>query len=726
LIAERNEKRFRALVEHVGDIISLTDKEGKIIYISPALEKILGFTTDEVLGKPSFALMHPDHREESKNILVRLLENPGVLIPRINRFMHKNGNYVWVEGSAINLLHDENVQGIVSNYRNVTERKETEEKLIASEKKFRTIIENNHDAVLLSDANFQPFYQSPSVEKILGWTFEERKAKSELEFIHPEDIKLAGTNKQFAIDNPGALVYCSHRIKHKNGNYICTEGTLINLLHEPDINAFVFNFRDVTEKKAFERQKEFDSSNLKALINNTHDLMWSVDTDLKLITSNQPFNEMVKIMCGKIINKGEEVLVPEFGEGQLKIWRSFYERAFAGEIFTATEHSGAVDDTWSEISFYPITEGGVVIGTACHSRDITAHKKAKEDLKKSETKLKQAQAIAHVGSWELSFSDNRSVWSEEACRIYGLAPEDNIHPFESWFSFIHPDDQTFVKDEIKKAQAGLKDSSFNHRIILKDGKEKHIHSVSKFKFDENGKPSGLYGIALDVTERKETEEKIIQSEKQVRNFVKHLNDVLEDERTRIAREIHDELGQRLAGLKFGLSSLKKQSDLKKIASDKVSEMITDVDDSIQSLRKIATELRPGILDTLGLIASIEWLASEFEKKTGIKCLLHVEVKEQVFANKISICFFRICQEGLNNVGKHSNASEVTISIKQNGTALEILISDNGKGIENERLENPFSLGIVGMRERAEMINGTFEIKSKKGSGTSIRLEAVIA
>ena len=254
---------------------------------------------------------------------------------------------------------------------------------------------------------------------------------------------------------------------------------------------------------------------------------------------------------------------------------------------------------------------------------------------------------------------------------------------------------------------------------------KHILSVSKFKFDENGKPSGLYGIALDITERKETEEKIIKSEQQVRNFVKHLSDVLEDERTRIAREIHDELGQRLAGVKFGLSSLKKQSDAQNNISEKVSEMIRDVDDSIQSLRKIATELRPGILDTLGLIASIEWLAGEFEKKTGIKCLLELNVKDQVFDEKISICFFRICQEGLNNVTKHSNASEVTIRMTENGPALEIIISDNGKGIDNERLENPFSLGIVGMRERADMIKGRFKIESKKGSGTSLHLEAPI-
>lgn len=216
-------------------------------------------------------------------------------------------------------------------------------------------------------------------------------------------------------------------------------------------------------------------------------------------------------------------------------------------------------------------------------------------------------------------------------------------------------------------------------------------------------------------------EKLLQSEAQIRNFARHLNQVLEDERAHIAREIHDDIGQQLAGIKIGLSLLKKLDG----AVESVNTMMSDVEDTIQSLRKVATALRPGILDTLGLIPSIEWLVKEFEKKTNINCHLELNVEEDKFEKNISICYFRICQESLTNISKHAGASKVTIHVNQNKNELIVTISDNGKGIASEKLKNPFSMGLLGMRERANIIGGYLQITSKKDFGTSIQLKANI-
>ena len=218
-------------------------------------------------------------------------------------------------------------------------------------------------------------------------------------------------------------------------------------------------------------------------------------------------------------------------------------------------------------------------------------------------------------------------------------------------------------------------------------------------------------------------EKLIKAESQVRNFAKYLNHVLEHERARIAREIHDELGQQLAGIKMGLSSFKKFGNAENAIEEKVKGIMKDVDVTIQSLRKIATELRPGILDTLGLIPSIQWLVKEFENKTKMKCRLEINTSEHKFEKNISTCYFRICQEALTNVSKHANASEVIISIRHDKDSLMLKISDNGKGIVSEKLENPFSMGLLGMRERANIIGGDFYITSKKDSGTIVQLQA---
>ncbi len=124
---KKAETRFRTLIENAGDIIAMTDKDGQVIYASPSLERITGYTMDEMRGRPSFMIMHPDQVEDAKRVLQELLNNPGVPIPRNNRFLHKNGHYVWLEGTVINLLEDPNVQAIVSNYRDITEKKKVEE-----------------------------------------------------------------------------------------------------------------------------------------------------------------------------------------------------------------------------------------------------------------------------------------------------------------------------------------------------------------------------------------------------------------------------------------------------------------------------------------------------------------------------------------------------------------------------------------------------------------------
>jgi signal transduction histidine kinase len=226
-------------------------------------------------------------------------------------------------------------------------------------------------------------------------------------------------------------------------------------------------------------------------------------------------------------------------------------------------------------------------------------------------------------------------------------------------------------------------------------------------------------------QKKAAYEKLVNTEMQIRNFARHLNQVLEDERSSIAREIHDELGQQLAGIKIGLSTLKKPGYAGSDIEEKANGMMKDVDITIQSLRRIATGLRPGILDSLGLIPSIVWLGSEFEKKTQIKCLNTLHVTEQKFEKNISTCFFRICQEALTNISKHAGATEVNIRVDQDENELTLKVSDNGKGIASEKLENPFSMGLLGMRERAGIIGAHLLILSEKEQGTTIQLKTTL-
>ncbi|MBI3500768.1 MAG: PAS domain S-box protein [Bacteroidetes bacterium] len=307
------------------------------------------------------------------------------------------------------------------------------------------------------------------------------------------------------------------------------------------------------------------------------------------------------------------------------------------------------------------------------------------------------------------------------------------------------------REEIIKAvnKTGLvKDALIQAR--RKSGEHRWV-SASVHKVNINGKDCFL-SVMVDVDERKKAEEQIIRmnaelekkvidrtaelakSEVQLRSFAEHLQTAQEEERARIAREIHDELGQQVVGIKIGLSSLKKFSTPENNLEEKINDLLKDADLTAQSLRRIATELRPGILDTLGLIPSIQWLVSEFGKKTGIKPSLLLHAKEQQYEKNLSTCFFRVCQEALTNIAKHAQASEVKIEIQHQalppsggdgGGLLILKISDNGKGMDSEKLKNPFSMGLLGMRERANIAGASLEIKSEQGKGTTVTLTARI-
>jgi PAS domain S-box-containing protein len=152
--------------------------------------------------------------------------------------------------------------------------------------------------------------------------------------------------------------------------------------------------------------------------------------------------------------------------------------------------------------------------------NITHLKETEKTLKYNEARLNQAQEVANIGSWEISFSSKKAVWSDEACRMYGISPkEKKEQSFESWISFIHPDDLEGIKKEIERSEANLSESSFKHRIILRDGNVKHIHTVGRFEFDDMGYPVGLFGICHDITEQVKAEKALFESEENMRIFI---------------------------------------------------------------------------------------------------------------------------------------------------------------------------------------------------------------
>jgi signal transduction histidine kinase len=218
-----------------------------------------------------------------------------------------------------------------------------------------------------------------------------------------------------------------------------------------------------------------------------------------------------------------------------------------------------------------------------------------------------------------------------------------------------------------------------------------------------------------------SEEDFLSRNKKLTEHFAILQKIREEERTRIAREIHDELGQQLTAIKLDMVRLKKNIKDQE-NQNKAEELVDLLNKSIVTVRNIATELRPGILDDLGLLAALEWQCSEFEKRTGINCVFENNVQDENLDPELATGIFRIFQETLTNIARHSGATKAEINLFNRGNLLHLKISDNGSGISEKDIENNTSLGLLGMRERALMFGGELFIYGNRESGTTVDLQ----
>lgn len=221
-------------------------------------------------------------------------------------------------------------------------------------------------------------------------------------------------------------------------------------------------------------------------------------------------------------------------------------------------------------------------------------------------------------------------------------------------------------------------------------------------------------------ERRSTEEQLRQSHAQLRSLSLYLQHVREEERIRIAREVHDELGQALTGLKLQLTWLGgRLPENLKLLHERVKTMSNRIDETIQTVRRIATELRPGVLDSAGLLAALEWQAQQFETQTGIRCRVESAVRDTLWDQDLNTAFFRIFQETLTNVLRHANATRVDVRFRETGDFLTLEVKDNGRGISEAEIHSTKSIGLLGMRERAALLGGTVWWRNGPGRGTTV-------
>lgn len=229
-------------------------------------------------------------------------------------------------------------------------------------------------------------------------------------------------------------------------------------------------------------------------------------------------------------------------------------------------------------------------------------------------------------------------------------------------------------------------------------------------------------LRREIAEHKRSEEELKQSRERLRDLASHLQTIREKEGSRIAREIHDELGQALTALKMDIHWVgQRLSKDQQLLLEKAKSMSKLIDTTIHSVQRISSELRPGLLDDLGLSAAIEWQAKEFQNRTNIQCKI-ISIPEEIILDRAtSTAIFRIFQETLTNIARHANATIVEVMLKQKSGTIELAVHDNGKGITEKEISDSRSFGLIGMQERAHSLGGYLTIRGARNKGTNVEV-----
>jgi len=457
------------------------------------------------------------------------------------------------------------------------------------------------------------------------------------------------------------------------------------------------------------------------------DGMRLVDEDGNILLVNDSFCKIFQIDKVKLLGKPFSIVYDN--SEQEDALKTFQRDIRNNEIKTLFERENTLWNgrkAWFEFSNSFLTLPDESRITLSIIKEISERKKSEIELRESESKYKMLFNNANDAvfvtqlSQEKSYGDFIEV-NEIACKRLGYTKEE----------FLQLSPSAIV------SQKNINDFNLNTERLLKEGhviydlvhraKDKKLIPVeiNSHLFFYNKKPT-ILSIARDITERKQAEEKLRRTSKLLRELATHLQSVREEERTMIAQEIHDELGQVLTALKIQISLLaNKLNNDQEPLKQKINSLSDMIDASVESVQKISSKLRPGILDELGLIAAIEWQTEEFEKLTSIKCSLVLPKEELVLEKDKSTAIFRIFQEALTNIARHSQATKAQISLLNFQSNIFLEIQDNGRGISQDQIKDFKSLGIHGMEERAMVFGGQVYIEGISGKGTKVKVEIPI-
>jgi PAS domain S-box-containing protein len=716
------EAKFRGLVEQ--SIVGVYLRKGnKLLYVSPRFAEIMGYGQAELYGDFSVYDLVSD---EDKVRILDITDNydKGKIKSHHYEYKanHKTGRTIDVEvfGSVM-MLDGEEV--IIGTLLDISERKIASEQakmttaaLNLTNERFELVAQATNDAIwdwdmhtdqLSGNESFCRLFEIPVGSYIKFQDFIDR--------VHPEEVTRITDNYNEALASKQTLLTEEFRFKQKNGTYkVVFDRAYILYNNKKDAYRMLGAMQDITTQKEIEQKLLLEKELSDSLINSLPGIFALFNKAGKFYRWNKNFETVTGYNAAEIKKMNALDFFVENGKDlALEKIKNVFENGNdfeEGDLLLKNGQKIPYHFT-GMLTNYENEECLLGIGV-----DISEREKAQEALINSEHKYRLLFNENPLPMWILDPAQDKFLdVNNSAVKIYGYSKKEFLNmPITG----LHPKNNTGylnwnAKTEEEKLHAEM---SWMHQ--KKDGSIVKVIILSNEILFENKK--AFLVMANDVTDKLEAEEKLEKSKEAFRELAAHLETVRESERTHMAREIHDELGQQLTGLKMDISWINKKVKSDDIAVQvKMNDTLELIDKTVITVRRIATQLRPSILDDLGLISAMDWQSEEFQKRSEISSIFTSNVTHVSVSPDMATGIFRIYQECLTNVSRHSRATEVVSSLNIENDTLTLIIEDNGIGFKEADIINKKTLGLLGMKERVALIKGTYQINGNNGNGTSV-------
>jgi len=711
---------------HVG--VLLNGPDGKVTFANRAALEMCGFEEKDILGRTPEEMDFTAVGEDglplpaSKRPLALAIQTKQPVVGRLLCWQSpKSKESLWTVVSAVpQLAPDGSVEQVITTLTDITAQKDAEAALRRASELNRQIVASAQEGIIVHDRHLRYVLWNPYMENMTGLKESDVAGKNPLD-IFPfmaenglyEGLQRALLGETFTLD------YLPFTISSTNRSGWCSNraGPLRDAAGE--IVGVIATVGDVTERKRTEDRLRAGETLLAQAEPLANMGSWKISLDGMVMNWSAHYYRMLGLESelGPVTyERGIEMVHPQDREravrdmerlikthnaldNELRFIRKDGEvRVFHSRAIVLTDASG---------------EAFCIQGM---SQDVTERKSEEERLRRSEALLSQAEQIADFGSWEFDLKTGQTTLSRNLLRIYGLPSEDEWNR-DAYWARIHPDDRPRARETVDKAIKNCEPFEFMVRYRKPDGSNRVIFSRAIQVAGPDGRAERSIGVARDITDQ-------VQTEEDLRQVSSRLLRLQEEERRRIARELHDSVSQKL--LTVGLN-LARITESRKTRAKFPARVLQDTQRTIKDLskevRSLTYLLHPPFLDELGLAAAIEEYVRGFSQRSGIHLKFEAQPKMGRIAKESETALFRIVQEALGNIQKHSGSSTGRIRLRREGDVTILEITDQGRGMPRKRgtqktRPSRLGVGILGMRERMRQLGGHLEIASDD-SGTTV-------